>query len=274
METTDIQGRKFPGYGRCIYCGCDGGDDGLGNEHIVPFSLGGNAEIEHASCRRCEGITSYLDGYLARHVFYEYRAHAGVQTRNPKQRPKSFQSEIVLSDRTELRDFQTGDHPYFLGLPVWGLPGILRGVLPSDRFEHYMVHIYYLIPENIRETLYLTEEEPLQIRRGGTINHTTFARAIAKIAYCHAVLHYGLDGFRPLVMPDLILGKYPNIAHFVGCEISDPPPPQPAGQLHSVNFSIMTAGRLRVIMVSVRLFAHSGTDTAGMPIYRVIIGAR
>jgi hypothetical protein len=46
-------------------------------------------------------------------------------------------------------------------------------------------------------------------------NLDTFARALAKIAYCNAVLRYGLDGFRPLVLPDIILGRYPHVAHFV-----------------------------------------------------------
>ena len=135
METHDIQGKKYPGYGRCIYCGSDGSEDGLGNEHIIPYSLGGNAEIKDASCKSCEAITSYLDGYLARHVFYEYRAHAGVQTRNPRDRPRTFSAEIVLNNRIEFREINAGKHPYFLGLPVWGLPGVLRGALPRVKTQ-------------------------------------------------------------------------------------------------------------------------------------------
>jgi HNH endonuclease len=96
MEPDDIQGKKFPGYGRCIYCGSTDGGDGLGDEHVIPFALGGNAEILAASCKWCERITSYLDGYLARHTYHEYRAHAGTQTRNPRERPPSFPARIVL----------------------------------------------------------------------------------------------------------------------------------------------------------------------------------
>jgi hypothetical protein len=78
---VDIQGVKFPGYGRCIYCGSTGP---LKDEHIIPFSLGGKAVIEAASCGDCEKVTSYLDGYLARQIFHEYRAHAGMKSRRPK----------------------------------------------------------------------------------------------------------------------------------------------------------------------------------------------
>ena len=46
---------------------------------IVPLSLGGTAVIEKGSCARCEKITSYLDGYLARDIFNEYRSHVGTR---------------------------------------------------------------------------------------------------------------------------------------------------------------------------------------------------
>jgi hypothetical protein len=67
MEPQDIQCKKVSvtDGGVCIYCGSDGGADGLDDEHIIPYSLGGNTELEQASCKMCGSITSYLDGYLA-----------------------------------------------------------------------------------------------------------------------------------------------------------------------------------------------------------------
>lgn len=64
----NIQGKRYGPVGECIYCGSDGGADGLRSEHVIPFSLGGNTELLVASCRKCEGVTSYLDGYLARAI--------------------------------------------------------------------------------------------------------------------------------------------------------------------------------------------------------------
>ena len=43
MEVENVEGKKEPVKcgGECIYCGSDGGEFGLGHEHIVPYSLNG-----------------------------------------------------------------------------------------------------------------------------------------------------------------------------------------------------------------------------------------
>jgi 5-methylcytosine-specific restriction endonuclease McrA len=69
MTFKNIQDKKFNPVGCCIYCGNDGGKEGLRTEHIISYSSGGKAELPEASCRNCERITSYLDGYLAKRVF-------------------------------------------------------------------------------------------------------------------------------------------------------------------------------------------------------------
>lgn len=96
MEAFDVQGKSYAGFGRCIYCGSYGGVDGLRDEHITPYCLGGNAIIRGASCRACEAITSYLDGYLGRKVFYELRVHSGIQTRSPKDRPTHLNATLQV----------------------------------------------------------------------------------------------------------------------------------------------------------------------------------
>src|SRR5215211_8794911 len=129
-EAENIQGKKFPGYGVCIYCGSDGHQGGLRDEHIIPFSLGGRAIIQGASCEDCERVTSYLDGYLGRNTFHEYRAHAGTPSRKPKKRPKVFPARIIIDGKEEIQQMPPANHPYYLALPVWGLPGILNGLPP------------------------------------------------------------------------------------------------------------------------------------------------
>ena len=126
-QRIDFQGALLAPVGRCIYCGSDGGTDGLRDEHVVPYALGGNTILPSASCAACEAITSYLDGYLTRGIFLDLRLQTGIQTRRPKERPKerpvTFETES--GDRTLVVPVR--DHPHFVHLPIWGPPGIMAG---------------------------------------------------------------------------------------------------------------------------------------------------
>jgi len=167
------------------------------------------------------------------------------------------------------------EHPYFMQMPVWGMPGLLVGTPANEKFaEENRVHLYWYVPPTMRETLNLADGELAQIHPPDVqVDNQRFARAIAKIAYCQAVARWGLNGFRRLVMPDLILGRYPLIPYFVGCELKSPPPPMDRKAVHMVDLRIVTIDGLRLIIGSVRLFANSGTKDHGTPIYRVVVGA-
>jgi hypothetical protein len=273
-EIENVQGRKIPvpGGGTCIYCGSDGGADGLRDEHAIPYSLGGTAELLKASCSDCEKVISYLDGYLANATYRFLRVHSGVRSRSGH--PKLLPAHVGTPEGRKLLDLAPKDHPYFLHMPVWNRPGLLRRILPSSDFGDAKAHVFYWIPPNIRETLGLKHGEPAEIQDTTPMpNLWTFARAIAKIAYCNAVLKYGLDGFRPLALPDLILGRYSNIPYFAGSDPDAyPPPPEPAGVLHVVTHTNVEIGRLKYMTARIRLFAHSGTEGHGMPFYEVVTG--
>lgn len=272
QQAKDIQGKRYDPVGECIYCGSDGGVDGLRSEHVVPFSLGGDAELPDASCRKCEGVTSYLDGYLARAIYYHLRVHTGTQSRTGH--PDVLPVEIELKEGSKTLYLPTADHPFFLNMPVWGYPSVLRGHQPTSDFGDARAHVYWSMPPTVLRTLGLRDGEAAIVKdTSRPINLPTFARAIAKIGYCHAVAHYGLRGFRRLVMPDLILGKYPCIPYFVGGDRTLPPPPTPRGQLHEFQFINIGYQSLRLLTVAFRIFAHSGTAEHGMPIYRVVFGA-
>jgi hypothetical protein len=111
----DIQGNRYDPVGECIYCGSDGGSEGLGSEHIMPFSLGGNAELLEASCRTCEGTTSYLDGYLARSIYYHHRVHTGTQSRTGY--PELLRAEIEQKEGSKTLFLPTADHPFLEAMP-------------------------------------------------------------------------------------------------------------------------------------------------------------
>ena len=259
--SEDLQGRKVAveGGGTCIYCGSDGGADGLRDEHIIPYSLGGKTELLAASCSACEKITSYLDGYLANAIFKHLRVHSGVQSRSGH--PKRLPALVAVEGAERTLELEPSSHPYFLHMPVWKGPGIMRGAQPTDGFGDAKAHLYWYVPPDIRETLNLRDAELAEVRNTTPLpNLPPFARAIA-------------SRFRPLMLPDVILGRSPCIAFLVGSDMSDPEPPDAPGVLHVIQHTNVTYRRLRLMTVRVRLFAHSGTPGNGMPFYEVVVGS-
>jgi hypothetical protein len=88
----------YPPVGRCIYCP-DDGSNGLSDEHIIPYSLNGTQILPQASCSRCGGVTSYIDGFAARSVFYQVRSSAEMQTRS--RLPEAFPVILTYPDGRE-----------------------------------------------------------------------------------------------------------------------------------------------------------------------------
>jgi len=274
METENVAGKKQPvkAGGVCIYCGWDGGTDGLHDEHAVPYSLGGNTELLGASCTDCEAITSYLDGYMANAVFGHLRVHLNLQSRSGHD--DTLPATVELADRQRAVDLATVDHPFFLNMPIWRPPGVMRGAQISSGFGEFGRFTYWYVPPNIRDTIGLKDGDIARIiDTSPQHNLNTFSRGLARIAYCNAVLKDGLDGFRPLVTPDIILGKYPNIAFFVGSDPTTPSPPYPRGSQHAVHLGSMICQNLKLLTATIRLFADSGAKEKGMPFYTVIYGA-
>src|SRR5882724_3367822 len=174
--------KAFPGFERCIYCGRTGS---LRDEHIIPHSLGGDTVIAKASCPDCEKITSYLDGYLARDTFNECRSHVGLRSRRPKGRPKTLIASSLRPDGTEVdREFSIKDQSYVLMMPIWSLPGITQGKGPTLDFDVTQGHAYIFTSPEVQQWI---DQEQLKIGAWPYINYPTFARAIARISYCHAV---------------------------------------------------------------------------------------
>ena len=270
MQLDNIQDRKFPPVGRCVYCGSSGGVDGLRDEHIIAFSLGGNALLPEASCSDCEKITSYLDGYLAREVFGHFRIHAEVQTRRPRKRPTQLPINVIYQDRTEQPIVAIPDHPFAIVMPAFGLPGVLRDLPPSEVFQDAKLFHWYHAPDSLVDALGLEVGESAKVRMTGNLNAGTFARALAKIAHGLAVAYHGIDGFHAL-LPDFIRGLYPYGPYLIGGRNDDPPPPSKES-LHEYALLGWPHGDQTFLVLVLRLFAIYGTPGRGMPIYYIVVG--
>ena len=274
MMTDDVQGRKYTGFGRCIYCGSGGGETGLRDEHIIPFSLGGNAVIERASCAECEKKTSRIEGYLSRMIFLQFRTHTGVQTRRPKERPKSFDAVIRIGESViEERPIPVADHPMFLMVPILPIAGLLRNEQPTTQFEGATVTLYYGGHDDMHQRLGVDQSRRLQIKIDTTMDLALFGRALAKISFCTAVATFGLVGFNHLDMPQLILGNYPFVPHYLGGDGTQGTSPPEPDSLHRSDIDMAEVGGSRMLVVKLRLFANHNANGHGLPTYKVIVGA-
>jgi hypothetical protein len=275
MEWEKITSKRHPGFGQCIYCGSDGGVEGLRDEHAIPFALGGNLVIEKGSCRRCEQKIAPVDTHLGRSVYGQHRIHVNAPTRNRKERPATLPANFTVMGDNVTLDLPIQAHPYSLLLPVWGDAGFFRCAAIDAPFPETYFHAYHWLPPSIRETLRLADDKDYKVWASGRVDTTLFARGIAKIAYCNMVARFGVDGFRRLTLPALVLGTFSGVPYFVGASLNEPPPRFGPEALHTVQFSELFArsGTMKLLICAVRLFAHSGSGNHGMPIYHVIVGA-
>jgi len=264
--------------GRCIYCGKtkeQTPENKLTEEHVIPYSLDADVYLEDASCLSCAEITSGIELHVARTILGDHRIHQNVQTRHPKRRPKTLKTRIRQQGIERTEELLIKDHPYFLAMPVWEQPGILRGAKKSREFDGLSAHLYYHVPDNIRETLGLKDGDIAEIKPDTRGDAAQFGRAIAKIAYCNVIGKWGLEAYDFLDMPKLILGEYPFVSHYVGSFLGLPPPPDRRGARHSIEMTAMWAGSpivRRFMIVQVRLFIGDGVPEHGMPIYTAVVG--
>ena len=257
MEAQRFPAKRFK-IGRCIYCLST---QNLSDEHAIPYSLGGDILLEDGSCDDCARVTSYLDGYLANQVFRDLRTHAAVQSRSGL--PKELPATLIHGEKLTNAVLPIPQHPLMVTLPNLGKPGIFRGEGPK---HFYGTHTHFWSWGRFPKD---TTADGVHVDRYDNV--PTFARAVAKIAHCSAVIMFGLGEFRPLWIPDVILGRYPYPLYLVGS--TEPEPPCAEGPGHEVHYGTATSSRQTMATVSVRLFANIITpDGIGMPTYHVIAG--
>lgn len=252
---------SYPPVGRCIYCPNDG-SYGLGDEHIIPYALNGTQILRQASCHDCERITSYLDGFISREVFYQIRTSARMRSRSGL--PAEFPVTLHFDDGREERVMVPSDiHPSTLVLPKFAMPTLLSGATPDGNF-----HFTYTrwMRESAAFDAFVRERGAKTAEVEMSIKPQQFSRVLAKIAHSYAVAKLGLEGFRPLLIDLIHQRNVERGPELVGSEAETPP--VASDFVHELSL----VPHPTFVVVRIRLFASSDADGIGMPVYLVVAG--
>jgi hypothetical protein len=269
MKIVPHYQKKYPPIGRCIYCGST--DEPLGAEHIVPFSLAGTSTLPKASCRDCEAAISYVEGYMARHVFHLLRPNINIQPRKRKGPPATFAARFRSDLGWQQRAVEMKHAPAVVHLPQYPkYPGLMR-LAPPSPLTCTGHHLWASTDFNAKMfELMRPEETEWQIDM--KVNDEVFGRFLAKVAHTHAVAFHGLDSFNPF-LSDIILGKDKNVGHYVGGDGKMYPPrqlsstPQHVEGMHIVEVGSGFYEGMNLLVAIIRLFT-----IVGGPGYMVVIG--
>jgi hypothetical protein len=254
--------RIFQPVNRCIYCFDK--DLPLGDEHIIPQSLGGNMILPKACCRKCELIIgNRLEGGLTHKfegMFAANRLRAGWKSKRPKERPKSLPHTIIGVDGVKrIVDIPANKVPRrWANYVTLGSPGIVVG---RTRDAPWIVTgQWQYSQEDLAQILKPGESITFE---GDNFEMPDLARFLAKMAHAMAVALYGLDAFEHW-LPNFILGKDDCTFHYLVSGRPNSSTDQRGD--HQISLGTFENDGIR-IGATIRLFCRFGT-----PDYDVAVG--
>jgi hypothetical protein len=244
--------------GACVYCGSTGAR--LSDEHIVPYSLGGQHILSKASCDLCADVTKKFEQHVARDLWGDARASYNAPTRRKKDRA----NHLVLPDPTGGSNglsIQAKEYPAPLVFYHMQRAGMLDGLSEDDDRSAHWKLIAISDDERLRRF-----QQQYPSRLTATFRHvpSSFARLIAKIGYGQILTSLDPWDFRPLCL-DYIFARRPNVSHIVGSR-SIIEPVQP-GIGYSLRSNRIGSQESVLLVAEVRLLANCATPT-----YHVVVG--
>jgi hypothetical protein len=235
-----------PRIGECIYCGST---SDLSDEHAVPYAINGPWTLLEASCGDCRDITHRFERDLTRGLIPAMRAVFRMQTRRPRDRPKTLPLLLVVNGEDRFIQVPLNEFPVFLPVIEFLPPGVVAGRPPIPGIGPPVLNPRRLAgptgPELIAKYPYA---EYVGARM--TFSPDDFGRTLAKIGFCAAVFALGIEPLRQSPIRKVILGRDPCIGHWVGSWTGDEQNP-PKG-LHRLK--VLASGT--DIHVVLRLFAQ------------------
>lgn len=243
----------FETKGKCIYCGVVSND--LTNEHIVPYSLGGQHVIRKASCAKCADITKKFEQKVARDLWGDARISFNGPSRTKKDRP----THIEVSGKK----IPAYEYPAGLVFYKMGKSGFMQGLSETEDISSQWKLI--MVDDDLRRKNYFKkygEYPPLKFMHVPQ----DFARLIAKIGYGQILTIFHPNEFNHICLP-YILGSKSNLSFIVGWGDDNIFPLANTG--YSLDIKFIGSKELDRLLMIAKVRLYSNTHS---PEYEVIVG--
>jgi hypothetical protein len=237
----------------CIYCDAV---DGLTDEHIVPFALGGVDVLEAASCGPCARTISAVELRVARSpALWPLRRALALPSRRKRKQPDAFAARETIGNEKRDVAIPIGRFPLAVPFFVFDPPTFISGAMPAERT---IGRVLVWVPKKLMNATAL--EPPMDL------SAHDLARLLAKVGLGYAIAALGRDAFEEVFVRDLILGRAERGNEFVGS--IDPPPRFERNGMHAHAVRVTDAG---IVATHVQLFRppHAQQPT---PVYQVVVG--
>jgi hypothetical protein len=241
----------------CIYCRKT--NTRLTDEHVLPFSLGGTHVLAKASCDVCADVTKRFEQDVARELWGDARASYGAPTRRKKQR-STHKTLVDSSGRKSGLVVPMDQYPAAFVFYTMHKAGFLTGEGPTK--DSSGTWQFVAMSDDARRDEFVKKYPDRLTIQFRHVPHS-FARLLAKIAYCQVLTALDAADFTPHCL-DLIFGKEVSLSYLVGSRDVIPPPSSFGYQLTSVQFGNSVR---RIIGAEIRMFANCHT-----PVYHVVVG--
>lgn len=250
--------------GECVYCGSV---DGLTDEHIVPFGLGGNLILPDASCPGCAKITSLFERRVLRGFMHRARTTGNFQTRRPKERPQTHTVTLLRNDQIIETDVAVPDATALLHLPLLAPPQFFSGVTDTTGLTVRGLETLYF-GANPEE--FVKGHGASGLQQTDSLDVNSFARMIAKIGYCYICATLGIPPRAEVPVLPFILGTRDDGSQWVG-SVDYPTQAERAGAnivLAHTAYCCESEPSIQLLVARVKLFANAGATGYEVIIHR------
>lgn len=198
---------------KCIYCGST---EGLTDEHIIPFAMGGDLVLPKSSCKKCASMTSLFERRVLRGFMYQGRVLSKLPSRRKKSQPKSFETHFILgNNKVFSKDVLIENGISVIHLPAFIKPGFLEGRVNKDGISIAAFDNLYIGTD---PTTLLLNNSATGIKFKTIIEWKEFCQLLAKIAHGHLVSKIGFFPLNESPILPLIFGSKVDFGTWIGSD--------------------------------------------------------